>query len=68
MLEILLRTPSRLISAGHFLEIIWGYNSDVETNVVWVHISRLRKKMAELGANVEIAASRNARYYLKSVQ
>ena len=68
MLELLLRSPSCLISAERFLEIIWGYDSDVETNVVWVHISRLRKKLAELGADVEITASRNAGYYLRSVQ
>jgi len=68
MLEMLLRTPSNLISAERFLETIWGYDSDVETNVVWVHISRLRKKLAELGANIEIVASRNAGYYLRSMQ
>lgn len=67
MLELLLRSPSSLISAERFLEVIWGYDSDAETNVVWVHISRLRKKLAELGADVEITASRNAGYYLRSV-
>lgn len=67
MLELLLRFPSSLISAERFLEVIWGYDSDVETNVVWVHISRLRKKLTELGADVEIMASRNAGYYLRSV-
>lgn len=66
MLELLLRTPSSLIPAERFLEIIWGLDSDAETNVVWVHISRLRKKLAGLGANIEIAASRNAGYYLRS--
>lgn len=60
MLEMLLRTPASLISAERFLEVVWGYDSDVETNVVWVHISRLRKKLTELQADVEIAASRNA--------
>lgn len=68
MLELLLRSPSSLISAERFLEVIWGYDSDVETNVVWVHISRLRKKLTELGADVEIMASRNAGYYLRSVR
>lgn len=67
MLELLLRSPSSLISAERFLEVIWGYDSDAETNVVWVHISRLRKKLTELGADVEITASRNAGYYLRSV-
>lgn len=65
MLELLLRTPSGLIPAERFLEIIWGFDSDAETNVVWVHISRLRKKLTGLGADVEIAASRNAGYYLR---
>ena len=68
MLEMLLRTPSSLIPAERFFEIVWGYDSDVEINVVWVHISRLRKKLAELQADVEIAASRNAGYYLRSIK
>lgn len=68
MLEMLLRTPSNLIPAERFLEVVWGFDSDVEVNVVWVHISRLRKKLAELQADVEIAASRNAGYYLRSTK
>ena len=68
MLEMLLRTPNALISAERFLEVIWGYDSDVETNVVWVHLSRLRKKLSELRADIEIAASRNAGYYLRSIK
>lgn len=67
MLELMLRAPSSLISAERFLEIIWGLDSDAGANVVWVHISRLRNKLAGIGANIEIAASRNAGYYLRSV-
>ena len=66
ILEMLLRSPSSLIPAERFFEIVWGYDSDAEINVIWVHISRLRKKLAELQADVEIAASRNAGYYLKT--
>ena len=65
MLDMLLRAPSSLIPAERFFEVVWGYDSDAEINVVWVHISRLRKKLSELGADVEIAISRNAGYYLK---
>lgn len=68
MMEMFLRAPSALISAERFLESVWGYDTEVETNVVWVHISRLRKKLAELQADVEIAASRNAGYYLRSIK
>lgn len=34
MPEMLLRTPSSLIPAERFLEAIWGYDAEVETNVV----------------------------------
>lgn len=68
MLEMFLRAPSTMIPAERFLESVWGYDTEVETNVVWVHISRLRKKLAELQADVEIVASRNAGYYLRSIQ
>lgn len=47
---------------------VLGLDSDAEVNAVWVHISRLRKKLAELGADVEIAASRNAGYYMRNTR
>lgn len=44
MMELLMCNPRQLIPTERFLERIWGYNSDVELNVVWVYISYLRKK------------------------
>ena len=46
------------------MERIWGYDSDAEINVVWVFISYLRKKLASVGADVEIKASRGVGYTL----
>ena len=68
MMELLLRCAPGLIPAERFLETVWGLNSETESNVVSVHISRLRKKLAELGADVEIAAARNAGYYLRRAE
>lgn len=68
MMELLLRCAPGLIQAERFLETVWGLNSETESNVVSVHISRLRKKLAELGADVEIAAARNAGYYLRRAE
>ncbi|MCI9081993.1 MAG: response regulator transcription factor [Lachnospiraceae bacterium] len=65
MLELLMRNPGQLISSQRFLERIWGYNSDVEINVVWVYISYLRKKLTALDGNVQIKAARNAGYFLE---
>ena len=65
MMELLLRNPRQLIPSERFLEKIWGYDSDVELNVVWVYISYLRKKLAALHADIQIKAHRNAGYSLE---
>ena len=65
MMETLMMNPRRLISAERFLEKVWGYDSEVEINVVWVYISYLRKKLAALHANIQIKAQRNAGYSLE---
>lgn len=65
MLEMLMANPHNLVSTGHFMEKIWGFDSETEQNVVWVYISYLRKKLAALNANVHIQATRNAGYPLE---
>lgn len=65
MMELLLRNPRQLIPTERFLARIWGYDSEVELNVVWVYISYLRKKLLALKANIQIKATRNAGYSLE---
>lgn len=65
MMELLLRNPRQIIPTERFLERIWGYDSEVELNVVWVYISYLRKKLAALKADIQIKATRNAGYSLE---
>lgn len=65
MLEMLMSSPSRVISSRQFMERIWGYDTEADISVVWVYISYLRKKLAAVGANVEIKATRNVGYSLE---
>lgn len=65
MMELLISNPHCLVSTERFIEKVWGYDSEVETNVVWVYISYLRKKLLALHANVQIKAQRNAGYSLE---
>lgn len=65
MLEMLMAGKGQLIPTERFLEHIWGYETDVEMNVVWVYISYLRKKLEKVKADVKIRASRNLGYYLE---
>lgn len=67
MMEILMSNPHNLISTERFMEKVWGYDSEAEINIVWVYISYLRKKLAALGANVQIKAARNAGYSLEKM-
>jgi DNA-binding response OmpR family regulator len=68
MMELLMSHPKNLISTEHFMERIWGYDSEAELNVVWVYISYLRKKLTALHADIRIKAARNAGYYLEEIQ
>ena len=51
MMEFLMSNPHSIISSEHFMEKIWGLDSEAEINVVWVYISYLRKKLAALNAD-----------------
>ena len=66
MLEMFMSNPRQIISPDRFMEKIWGFDSDTEQNVVWVYISYLRKKLAKVGANVQIKAARNIGYSLEA--
>ena len=66
MMEMLMRSPGAVISVEQFMEHIWGWDTEVEVNVVWVNISQLRKQLQKLGSRVEIKVVRGAGYTLSS--
>ena len=68
MMELLMANAGQLLSTDQFLEKIWGLDSDVESSVVWVYISYLRKKLTALNAKVSIRAVRNAGYVLEETK
>lgn len=65
ILEMLMQTPATIIPTERFMTHLWGWDATVDTSVVWVHISNLRKKISALGAPVEIRFMRNAGYILE---
>ncbi|MBR0113306.1 MAG: response regulator transcription factor [Clostridia bacterium] len=66
LMEYFMSNPHRILSAEMFMEKIWGFDSDADINVVWVYISYLRKKLAALGADIQIKSTRNAGYSLEN--
>jgi DNA-binding response OmpR family regulator len=45
LLELLMRSPGRVLTRTQILEHVWGYDFDPQTNVVDVYIRRLRAKI-----------------------
>lgn len=66
--EMLMQRPHSIISTEQFITHIWGWDTDVDTSVVWVHISNLRKKIDSMRAPIEIKFIRNAGYILEDKQ
>ena len=64
VLEMLMLNPNVLISTSKFMDRIWSFDSEAERNVVCVYIAYLRRKLASIGANVEIKATRGVGYTL----
>ena len=65
LMELFLRSPKIIFSVDKIMERIWGWDSDAEINVVWVHISNLRKKLKLIGSSVAIRANRGMGYVLE---
>ena len=65
VLEMLMLNRNILISTEKLMERIWGFDAEAEISVVWVYISYIRKKLASVGADVEIKASRGVGYTLE---
>ncbi len=66
IMESFMNHPSQIISAERLMEKIWGFDSDLEINVVWTYISYLRKKLKLLQSGVTIKAVRNIGYTLEN--
>lgn len=68
LLRFLLEHPDKLVTRTLLFESVWEYHFDPGTNVIDVHIARLRKKLQELNALVCIETIRGVGYRLTKEQ
>ena len=66
--ELFFRHPRQIFSSEHLMEKIWGTDSETEIDVIWTYIGFLRKKLKQIGANVEIRTIRGAGYAMEEKQ
>ena len=65
MMILFMENPHILFSVQQLMDKVWGWDAEAEINVVWVNISTLRKKLAELDTQAEILVHRGTGYSLE---
>lgn len=67
LLEFLMRHADQVVTRGMLLEQVWGIHFDPQTNVIDVHISRLRAKIDRDFETPMLHTVRGAGYSLRAV-
>ncbi len=65
LLEYLMRHANQVVTRTMLLEGVWDYHFDPQTNVIDVHVSRLRQKVDKPFGSTLIHTVRNAGYMLR---
>jgi two-component system OmpR family response regulator len=65
LLEYLMRHAGQVVTRTMLLEGVWDYHFDPQTNVIDVHVSRLRQKVDKPFETPLIHTVRNAGYMLR---
>lgn len=66
LMELFMRNRGRVFSTDALMQKVWDLDTESETDVVWTYIGFLRKKLRQLGADVEIKTIRGAGYALEA--
>ncbi len=66
VMEMLMQNRGVIVTADQIITHIWGWNTDVDTSVVYVHVSNIRKKIDGLSAPVAIKFVKGAGYILEA--
>jgi len=62
LLRFLVHNKNRVVSRDRLLESVWGYERDVETRSIDVHIGRLRVKLKTAGRQIETVVGLGYRF------
>lgn len=68
LMEQLMMNHSIFLSTEDLLIKAWGYDTETDTNSVWLYISYLRKRLSAMNSAVEIVSKRNIGYRLEVSQ
>jgi two-component system OmpR family response regulator len=66
LLDYLVRHAGHLVTRTMLFEEVWGYHYDPQTNVIDVHVGKLRRKLEEGGRSQIIHTVRGSGYVLRA--
>ena len=66
LLEFLMRHAGQVVTRTMLLEGVWDYHFDPQTNVIDVHVSRLRQKIDKPFPSSLLHTVRNSGYMLRA--
>lgn len=66
VLAALLRRRGRTVLRESLEQAVYGFDDEIQSNTLDSHVSRLRRKLSEAGADIEIHAIRGVGYLLKA--
>lgn len=64
-LKTLLQEPGKIFSKNFLYEKVWEMSPDVESNALETTVTKLRRRLEEVGATAEIRNSRNVGYWIE---
>jgi len=65
VLETLMRRAGRVVSRQALAEAVWGFEDEVEPETLESHVSRVRRRLQEVNAGVELRTVRGLGYLLQ---
>ena len=66
LLEYLMRHAGQVVTRTMLLEAVWDYHFDPQTNVIDVHVSRLRRKIDRDFGSPLLHTARGAGYVIRA--
>lgn len=67
LLEALVRRAGWVVQRGTLEDALWGFAEEIESNTLESHVSRLRRRLAQADAGVEIRTFRGLGYMLRAI-
>lgn len=65
LMALFMKNRGRVFSSEALMQKVWALDTESETDVVWTYIGFLRKKLRQLGSELEIRTIRGAGYALE---